>query len=52
MQRLASREDAALDPYKTMALTDKRVIHPGGGTSTKAPFLGSVPVGHKPAESS
>lgn len=36
MQRLASREVAALDPYKFMALIGKRVIHPGGRASTKA----------------
>ena len=36
MQRLASREVAALDPYKFMALIGKRVIHPGGRASTNA----------------
>ena len=36
MQKLASREVAALDPYKFMALIDKRVIHPGGRASTEA----------------
>ena len=36
MQKLASREVAALDPYKFMALIGKRVIHPGGRASTEA----------------
>ena len=36
MERLASREVAALDPYKFMALVGKRVIHPGGRASTEA----------------
>lgn len=36
MQKLASREVAALDPYKFMALIGKRVIHPGGRASTRA----------------
>jgi len=38
VQRLASREIAALDPYKFMALIGKRVIHPGGRASTEALF--------------
>ena len=33
---MASREVAALDPYKFMALIGKRVIHPGGRASTEA----------------
>jgi SAM-dependent methyltransferase len=36
VQRLASGEVAALDPYKFMALIGKRVIHPGGRASTQA----------------
>ena len=36
MYKLASREVAALDPYKFMALVGKRVIHPGGRASTEA----------------
>ena len=36
VQKLASREVAALDPYKFMALIGKRVIHPGGRASTEA----------------
>ena len=36
MQKLESREVAALDPYKFMALIGKRVIHPGGRASTEA----------------
>jgi SAM-dependent methyltransferase len=36
VQRLASRDVAALDPYKFMALIGKRVIHPGGRASTEA----------------
>ena len=36
MHKLASREVAALDPYKFMALIGKRVIHPGGRASTEA----------------
>ena len=36
MQKLASGEVAALDPYKFMALIGKRVIHPGGRVSTEA----------------
>ena len=38
MHRLASREIAALDPYKFMALIGKRVIHSGGRASTEALF--------------
>lgn len=34
--RLASREISDLDPYKFMAVIGKRVIHPGGRTSTQA----------------
>lgn len=36
MYKLASREVAALDPYKFVALVGKRVIHPGGRASTEA----------------
>ena len=36
MQKLASRDVAALDPYTFMALIGKRVIHPGGRASTEA----------------
>jgi len=36
VQKLASGEVAALDPYKFMALIGKRVIHPGGRVSTEA----------------
>ena len=34
--KLAPAEIAELDPYKFMATIDKRVIHPGGRTSTDA----------------
>ena len=34
--RLASKEIAALDPYKFMAVIGKRVIHPGGRASTES----------------
>ena len=34
--KLAAREIAELDPYKFMATLGKRVIHPGGRTSTDA----------------
>lgn len=34
--KLAAREIAELDPYKFMATIGKRVIHPGGRTSTAA----------------
>ena len=33
---MGSREVAALDPYKFMAVIGKRVIHPGGRASTEA----------------
>lgn len=36
MTKLASKEIAALDPYKFMAVLGKRVIHPGGRASTEA----------------
>ena len=36
MQKLAAREVAALDPYKFMALTGKRVAHRGGRDSNAA----------------
>lgn len=36
MTRLAATEIEALDPYKFMATIGKRVIHPGGRTSTEA----------------
>ena len=36
MARLTAAEIAALDPYKFMAVIGKRVIHPGGRTSTEA----------------
>ena len=34
--RLAAKEIAALDPYKFMAVIGKRVIHPGGRSSTES----------------
>ena len=34
--RLSAAEVAALDPYKFMAVIGKRVIHPGGRTSTES----------------
>jgi SAM-dependent methyltransferase len=36
MSRLTAAEIAALDPYTFMAVIGKRVIHPGGRTSTEA----------------
>jgi SAM-dependent methyltransferase len=36
MTRLAAAEIAELDPYKFMATVGKRVIHPGGRSSTEA----------------
>src|SRR5680860_797081 len=36
MEKLASAEVAALDPYTFMATIGKRVIHPGGRASTQA----------------
>ena len=36
MQKLASREVAALDPYTFMAWIGKRVIHPGGRAFTES----------------
>ncbi|HEX2736936.1 MAG TPA: class I SAM-dependent methyltransferase [Acidimicrobiia bacterium] len=36
MTKLATQEIASLDPYKFMATVGKRVIHPGGRTSTEA----------------
>ncbi len=38
MTRLASEDIQALDPYKFMATIGKRVIHPGGRSSTEALF--------------
>src|SRR5438132_5147364 len=34
--RLAAKEIAVLDPYKFMAVIGKRVIHPGGRSSTES----------------
>ena len=36
MTRLAATEIEELDPYKFMATIGKRVIHPGGRSSTEA----------------
>jgi SAM-dependent methyltransferase len=36
MTKLAANDIAALDPYKFMAVIGKRVIHPGGRTSTES----------------
>lgn len=47
--KLASREMAALDPHKFMAVIGKRVIHPGGRASTAVPYLGYIVIaGTKP----
>ncbi len=49
MTKLASREMAALDPHKFMAVIGKRVIHPGGRASTAVPYLGYIVIaGTKP----